>query len=698
MGWLVEWTVIGGHSGPRPDRNPTRLYQGDHVRFTLRLRNEYQYALEMAEENRNWQDRPKLLVRGFEGATTTTHASEQTPLVIDYIFRYEGTKYLRFRGVPRELVNPIQRTPRRDRNGELVREPMFPELDIMREIRVMSSTSRGEAVASTAGAQSPNARRQQREVDQRRELANQLERRQQQEREEALEVLDDEAGQRRQAAIATRGRLSQRGVLLGINLLEAHRLSTRSIEEVQFYLSRLQSSISVTPALNLYNEPWEDVPNQGFTPRTRFRQQRLAWTVEGENRLVKVRQYRYKFGANTPRGIDQRPNLNTNIPIQTIRLRSSDWLVVKFERGGQKALIPVEAAIQSIQNEQLIELARAVVSLASMAVAISTSPASFAFEVLSNTLLPESVSSALGIASISVSISRGLARLFSRLIQNSSALSAANTALLRRLARMIRRGNVPSRPPVNPRGTGAGITDVQRGLSPRTGRTLPGIGPGPDDIGHARTLPGARSGGTQPGVGPSPDGIGQARTLPGPRSGGTQPGVGTGPDDIGHARTLPDPNGGGTGRTRTQRGVGHTPNDPAYARTLPDARSTTMPQRAGRPGDPLPSPDGRVMQRGNGNSVLRELTAEEIARLRHHRRTYVPEHRISPRDSGEVRVSGPTEGVMYQDYWTSAGGYGPAPHHGFMIISEGRPMIVMNNSLMPSGTPGLHVPFTETVR
>lgn len=477
MGWHIEWTVVRGHSGARPDRSPTEIFQGDRVRFVLQLREDYQYALEMAQTERGWQQRPSLQVRGYQDTQVTTQAIENNPLVIEYTFNYEGTKHLHFSGSAREFFDPTQRVPRRDRNGELVREAMFPDLEISRDIQVRPSTSRGEATASTAGRQSAAAHRQQRDMEHRREIADRLDQVQQQQRQQALEKLDEQAQQRRDTALPQRSRrLSSRGVLLGINLLEAHEMSTRRIEEVQLYLARLQSAINVTPALLLYNHPWEDVPNQGYVPRTRFRQQRIAWQVDDNYRIKKVRQYRYKFGASTSRGIDQRPPLQTNITIETIRLQSSDWLVVKFSRNGAKSLIPVQAAIESIRTEQLIELASAMVTLISIAMAAATSPQSLAFEILANTLLPDEVNTAIGVASISVSVVRGLARILSRVIQHTGTLSAANAELLHRLARTRRQAaHAPHLEHAgNPRGTGgAHITDSQRGLPEptRTSRT-----------------------------------------------------------------------------------------------------------------------------------------------------------------------------------------------------------------------------------
>ncbi len=708
MTWNVEWTVVNGHSGARPDRSPTRIYQGDVVRFVLQLSNDYLYALETAETDRGWQRRPKILVRDSQGSETTTHANENNPLVIEYTFNSEGSNHLRLRGMAQRFVNPIQRTYRRDARGELPREAMFPDLDLMRELHVMPSTSRGEAAASTTGNQSDSAQIQQSRMDRRREQANRLRRQQNQQREEAIETLDEDAQQRRDAAIPGRGRLSQRGVLLGINMLEAHQMSTRRIEDVQVYLARLQSSVNVTPALRLYNGSWEDVPNHGYVQRTRVLQQRTAWRVRDDYRIQKVRQYRYKFGAATSRGLDQRPPIRTNEPIETIRLSANDWLVVKFSRNGAKSLIPAQAAIESIRTENLLELASAMVTLASLALAAATSPHAFAFELLANTMLPEEVNMAIGVAAISVGVVRGLARMLARVIRNTSTLRAANTALLRRMARAMRRQGSPATvrgPPPNPRGTNPGISNQQRGLSPRTGdtlpgigpsplsprtgNTLPGIGPGPDDIGHARTMPGSRSGQTQPGVGPGPDDIGHARTLPQTRRpNDTLPGIGPDSNDPVLARTLP---GSRTGQTVP--GVGPGPNSPGYARTLPRMRSTT-PAPSGPPGSPLPSPDGRIMQMGNNNTTLRELTAEDVERIRHWRRTYAPQERIGTRGEGP-RFSGPTEGIMYQQAWIEAGGSGEAPQFGFMVYTEGRPIVVMNNSLMPSGTPGLHIPFTE---
>lgn len=254
MGWRIDWEVIDGPREGRPGDPSQRIWQGETVRFTIRVDDDDPHRLmTLAEEARNWANGPLLSIT--DSTTVAVRPRSGDPLVIEYRFRYPGHKRLHFSGRAVDRVPEHRRAihaPEVTEDGlprlnstmlstyALERGPLFPALNVLLEFDVIPEPSSGEAAASTAGAGSPTARRRERAVREgRREAAA----------DRATAERADEADQ------AVRRERLRSGV--GRDGILPRGVSPDSVqdswEEGEFleYARNLRAAIAVTPALDL---------------------------------------------------------------------------------------------------------------------------------------------------------------------------------------------------------------------------------------------------------------------------------------------------------------------------------------------------------------------------------------------------------------------------------------------------------------
>jgi hypothetical protein len=136
---------------------------------------------------------------------------------------------------------------------------------------------------------------------------------------------------------------------------------------------------------------------------------------------------------------------------------------------------------------------------------------------------------------------------------------------------------------------------------------------------------------------------------------------------------------------RTLPGIGPSPDDPALRRTLPDPRTRRTFPGVGT--DPMPS--APVAEPGTSVSGARVAPITEDMRTR-----VLRMERDGGGFVGTYRAN-PTESAVYESLWQEAGGVGPPPPHGFVVLNPDgtRRGVVMDFSSSPGGTRTLHAPF-----
>lgn len=470
MRWTVSFQVISGAFGSRLTDGRNQIWVGETVRFTLSpdpsLPNSYA-MLQDAQRARNWAQLPQMTVTGTRSITVSANVRE--PLQIEYTFRYEGQKQLRFIGTPQQVVLP---TATRSSRGAST-TALFSALDYDLALRVVPITPRGQDAASMAGAAGRGYQRGGREREQEQAQYRGLERDQRQaeqlDRDRRRDTAEEE---RREALSGARG--SRRGALrnglLNFPLRTETELLRMSISQVEDYLRNLQAAVNVTPPLDLANYGWRSQGSELQYADT-WETERLQ---DGRIKFYQVRRFRSTRPAATARGFEIR-SVPESYRHNEIIFPGNAWIVAQVTGRGEKALFPVADLSSQLEAEQWARLLGSLVSLAFFVAEAAVAPEAAIFELLLEIVLPPEALLAVAGVSIVRGLVSGLRLVITRSFRGSarSAVRSLSSTVDDAVDQGRRTITSPSSPP--PSATGGSRSLAERGTLDRggSGRSLP---------------------------------------------------------------------------------------------------------------------------------------------------------------------------------------------------------------------------------
>jgi hypothetical protein len=195
MGWEASWSVTGGERGARRGTAENRVYQHEHVRFRVHLRDVTQQARDFVLDARNWLELPRMRVTGIDSEGADIRAVEVASardnlLDFDYEFQWAGRKRIQFKGQldlrradadlhggmgARATTMRPESSTERDRHGADV-YATYPPLSLTIAFEVVEEATEGEARATMSG-DGPRARERERLIDDERREAERERRR-----------------------------------------------------------------------------------------------------------------------------------------------------------------------------------------------------------------------------------------------------------------------------------------------------------------------------------------------------------------------------------------------------------------------------------------------------------------------------------------------------------------------------------------
>jgi hypothetical protein len=271
MPWSVTWEVTRGDRGARHGDGANRVYQREHVRFTLHLRDVNQQARDFVLDPRNWTVPPKMQVTGLDDEgdsirTVPVESARESPLDFDYHFEWPGRKRITFRGeldlhrAQGELHGDMGAraatrapVPRESERYDADVYETFPRLSLTIPFEVTEEATEGEA-AATAVPEGPTARARERRIESERAEAR-AERRAERAAEEADR--DD-----REARVVAERDTTRDGLLQlpspWSRLLTDEEVGQLGEDAMGEYARDLQAAIRRTPAISLNGTQYFD--------------------------------------------------------------------------------------------------------------------------------------------------------------------------------------------------------------------------------------------------------------------------------------------------------------------------------------------------------------------------------------------------------------------------------------------------------
>lgn len=354
MGWRLDWEVIAGARGRHPGNPDGRVMQGETVLFTLVHTGRPSYLADFERDPTHWSPRPMLTIIG--SSVHEEPCRDSNALQIDYQFRWEGRKTLRFTGaidrtaahmaeydhderVRAERETPLsgeeaatmsRNPPATSRNFERTLDEHWTPIEIEIPFEVIPEATAGEAAATVINRPRRARARAASIAEDRGAIAEERESR------EAAEARDTAARvERLDARRLERGDLRRGRLPMDLRTDEELGALEEESPEYTEYVLDLRAAMRSTDPLDLRGNAARDHSGNLYTGRWtwQFSDGRVAFYFEALQRapdaLGNGARVAYEEEAADVRRLTE------------VTYGESDWIVARFEGGGgRRALFP----------------------------------------------------------------------------------------------------------------------------------------------------------------------------------------------------------------------------------------------------------------------------------------------------------------------------------------------------------------------